>query len=76
MAALGRLAASPGRLLSFSKSVELFGNIWIRGTEWKVCICGGNIWRTKLLPDVWANCYFRVSSVNVTVLLYRRSENV
>lgn len=74
MAVLGSLAASPGRLLRFSKSVELLGNIWIRGTEWKVCVCGGNIWRKKLLPDVWANCYSSVSSVDVTTRPSRRSE--
>lgn len=39
-------------LLSVRKNTELFGNIWIWSSEWRVCICRGNICRKKLLPDV------------------------
>lgn len=41
-----------GEAGSSNRSLKLLANIWIWGTEWKVCIVG-NIWRKKLLPDAF-----------------------
>lgn len=69
-------------LLSVRKNTELFGNIWIWSSEWRVCICRGNICRKKLLPDVRGKkktqktCYLNMNSVYVAILLYGHSENI
>lgn len=50
---------APGWLLSFNGSMMLFGNIWIWGTEWKVCIWGKHLEKETASRCVWAKMLFK-----------------
>lgn len=56
---LERPTASPGRPLSFNRGMKLFGNIWIWGTEWKVCIWGEHLEKKNASRCVWAKMLFK-----------------
>lgn len=50
---------SLGWLLSFNGGSKLFGNIWIWGTEWKVCIWGKHLEKETASRCVWATTLFK-----------------